>query len=353
MESKKVSKPYLSLEGVQSGVKGYPIQYAKQMIAGQFQFKMSSKCKRHCILLASRFNKNSREENGPFPGWFIQVVGDRLSIGIGNGRTWLSVQSAKPVQKDRVNLVHFSLNNETKQVVLGLNHQFSVRENVVFRCPVGYLTVGALNMRGEFRFDGELQNVCVGTALETHLNGFEQDVKCDVKRCVETSHEMLDKIEKNLQNMETDIASLRDVKNRIDSWKLRGLQLDTSLLENQIHSFVKSKEDFTKSLVEDANLLNVLNHKVNSGEVKLENAGDVFKFYKETMRCLHKDVMTLDNVVTELMQFRELGVELGTAFDSIQKQRADICDKVRVTTRELKKYEKSTREMMDVVQLEE
>ena len=89
------------------------------------------------------------EENPPFPGWFIQIVGDRLSMGIGNGKTWLSVRCPEVIKKNEINQVHFSLNNVTKKAVLGLNHQFTTKSNIVFRRPVSFLTIGALNMKGE------------------------------------------------------------------------------------------------------------------------------------------------------------------------------------------------------------
>lgn len=354
METRKVTNTYLSLKGIQTGIQGHTIQYPKQQIAGQFHFKIDPGCKRHSILIASRFNKHSREQNPPFPGWFIQIVGDRLSMGIGNGKTWLSVKCPQPIQKGKVNLVQFSLNNETKRIVLGLNNVFNIKENISFKCPVAFLTVGALNMRGEFRFDGELNDIFIGTSLEIQSNNTPLEVKCDIKECVETSHEMLDNIKNNLLNIHNDIKSLQNIKENIQSWKLRGLQLDTVLLDNQIKKFIESKNEFTTTIIQDSKNLQVLNHKINQqNKSQPKTTSDVFGFFKETIQCLYQDIKTLDNVVTELMQFKELGVELGNAFDSIKKQRLEICEKLKQTLKKLKEYEHNTREMMNIVQIHE
>ena len=165
-------------------------------------------------------------------------------MGIGNGRTWLSVKSKQAVPKNKLSVVHFSLNNETKKAILGLNHDFTLLTNVEFRCPVGFLTVGALNMRGEFRFAGELQGITIGTSLETVQTREESlgESTCNTKQMVEASHVLLDNIKRNLHDVDNDIVSLQDIKKNIDSWKLRGLQLNTDLLENQISEFIKRKK---------------------------------------------------------------------------------------------------------------
>ena len=120
-------------------------------------------------MVSSRFNANSKEENGPFPGWFIQIVGNRLSIGIGNGKTWLSLTSKQQINNNTLNLVQFSLDNENKNVMLGLNKQYVVKKDITFRVPVSYLTLGALNMKNEFRFVGELYNINIGTSWKKQL----------------------------------------------------------------------------------------------------------------------------------------------------------------------------------------
>ena len=357
METKRVHNIFLSLQDFKNDkVKGYEFKYTKQKIAGQFFFKPSATDKRHTILLASRFNSNSRELNGPFPGWFIQMVGDRLSMGIGNGRTWLCVKSKQAVPKNKLSVVHFSLNNETKKAVLGLNNDFTLLTNVEFRCPVGFLTVGALNMRGEFRFTGELQSITIGTSLETVQNREKSlgESACNTKQMVEESHVLLDNIKRNLHDVDNDIVSLKDIKKNIDSWKLRGLQLNTDLLENQISEFIKRKNNFLNIIVLDTKDLSLFNHKIETVESRHNEKDNknVFVFYKETMSGLQKDIVTLDNVVDELQQFKDLGVKLGTAFESIQLQRKNICTKIKNTLMKLQNYENNSKEMMNIVQLE-
>lgn len=351
-----VDNTILSLQDYQNNkVKGFTIKYTNNRIAGQFSFRANQNRRHHCIMISSRFNTQSREENPPFPGWFIQLVGERLSMGIGNGKTWLSVKCPNNIKKNETNQVHFSLNNVTKKVVLGLNHQFTTKSNIVFRRPVSFLTIGALNMKGEFRFEGELNNIMIGSSLvEVQLN---QDVDAKLNQNIETfvtqSHQLIDTIRNNMHNIDNDIQSLQDIKNKIVSWTLRGLQLDSALLDAQIDTFTQNKTKFLDTFVNDIKDLDILNHKINRDEKTFNNNQNVFQYYKDIMSFLLKDVVTLDTVVHELSQFKELGIELGTAFESIKKQREMICTKIKDTMKQLETYESQTREMMNLITINE
>ena len=355
MEIKNV---YLELQNNDTSVKGFKIQYLKETIAGRFRFKPHANRRRHCVLLASRFNKHSREEHGPFPGWFIQLVGNRISVGVGNGKTWLSVQSKQDIRNGEFNSVLFSLNNETKKVVLGVNDQFTIKENISFRCPVRFLTIGALNMKGEFRFSGILSGIEIGTLMGKKKNVNEQKLIDETKRNmdkeVKQSHTLINNIKNNISNLDNDIQSLREIKAKIASWVLRGLQLDTSLLDNQITKFEAEKQVILEDLAYATEELDVFDHKIKqTEEVVRKDKKDLFEFYKTTMTCLHQDVKTLDSAVHELSQFKELGIGLGTAFDSIEKQRENICDKMDDTLQTLKGYETRTMKMMNVIKIED
>ena len=82
-------------------------------------------------------------------------------------------------------------------------------------------------------------------------------------------------------------------------------------------------------IVLDTKDLSLFNHKIETVESRHNEKDNknVFAFYKETMSGLQKDIVTLDNVVDELQQFKDLGVKLGTAFESIKLQRENICTK--------------------------
>ena len=109
------------------------------IIAGEMYVKPSKNRSRHCIILASRFNKNSREENGPFPGWFIQIVGNRLSLGIGNGKTWKSITCDKIIHNEKWHHIAFSLDNNKKIGELYLDGNRSFLNNIIFRKPCNFI----------------------------------------------------------------------------------------------------------------------------------------------------------------------------------------------------------------------
>jgi len=77
----RLNNSNFSLENVLKQVIGEtwtPIN--SNVIAGEFSFKANSS--KHSILLCSRFNANSQEENGPFPGWFLQMAGTGFSLAL-------------------------------------------------------------------------------------------------------------------------------------------------------------------------------------------------------------------------------------------------------------------------------
>ena len=99
---------------ISNNINYYPFNYQdNNLIAGELKFKPNLNNSRHTIMMSSRFNANSREENGPFPGWFIQIVGNSLSIGIGNGKTWKSIVSTSKIISQEWNHVAFYINNNT------------------------------------------------------------------------------------------------------------------------------------------------------------------------------------------------------------------------------------------------
>ena len=226
------------------GVNIYTYNYDNSgLIAGEFNFKTDKTRPRHSIMLASRFNKHSREENAPFPGWFVQIVGNSLSIGIGNGKTWLSIISNGQIIDNEWNHVSFSINNKTKKGTLNLNGHCTEKNNITFRKPCNLVTTGALNKRGEFKFAGELSNIIIGTELVEKEIVFvrEPESTDDIKTHVAESDNHIKVIKNNISHIEKDIESLKEIKSKILSWKYRGLELDTTLLDNQVKRFEEKK----------------------------------------------------------------------------------------------------------------
>ncbi len=321
------------------------------IIAGEFYFKPSNSRSRHCIMLASRFNRNSSEENGPFPGWFIQIVGNSLSIGVGNGKTWQSIVSSEEVVNNW-NHVAFSLNNDTKIGELYLNGVRNIKNNITFKKPCQFLTVGALNMRGEFKFDGDISDIKIGNKLFEKKMEVVEVKSNDVNQYIEQSNEYLEKIKNNLQNLGNDIESLEYVKNQITSWKYRGLQLDTLLLDNQIEDYIKKKTDFEKETKDKAEKLSKLDYKINPTKDNIDK-NNYLEFYKICLSNLKTDLDILNDAVNNLLKFKNLGVELGTVFKSIDEQKEEIISTIKEATEDLKVREMKTFEMMELIKINE
>ena len=204
-------------------------------VAAEFCVKISPNKPNHTILLASRFNKNSIEPNLPFPGWFFQLVGNFFYLGFGDGKTWHSVKTA-PVEVNKWYHVAFSLDNEKRRVEVYLNGEITFKDGISFKNPCNTLVLGALNPRGEFKFvGGEIKDLKLGDQLVKIEKRSEKET-LDIKVCLSN----LILIKENLNNIENDIKSLSDILAQIESWKLRGLEIDTQLLEKQIEIMQKN-----------------------------------------------------------------------------------------------------------------
>lgn len=321
------------------------------IIAGEFYFKPNNSRSRHSIMLASRFNKNSAEENGPFPGWFIQIVGNSLSICVGNGKTWQSFVNSGQVVNNW-NHVAFSLNNHTKIGELYLNGVRNMKNNITFRKPCQFLTVGALNMRGEFKFDGVISDIKIGNKLVEKKMEVVEVKSNDVNQYIEQSNEYLKKITNNLQNLSNDIESLKDVKNKITSWKYRGLQLDTLLLDNQIEDYIKKKTDFEKDTKDQTLKLSKLDYKINPKKYNIDK-NNYLEFYKTCLNNLKTDLDILNDAVNNLSKFKNIGVELGNAFKSIDEQKEEIINTIKEATEDLKAREIKTFQMKEIIKINE
>jgi hypothetical protein len=340
-------------EDIINGVNYYQYNYQNNnLIAGEFKFKASEDKPRHTIMMASRFNNSSREENGPFPGWFVQIVGTSLSIGIGNGKTWKSIVSKSKVINNEWNHVAFCINNNTKKGSLYLNGHCDTVDNITFRKPCNGVTIGALNKKGEFKFNGELKEIKLGTELEEKIIRIENTNKDNIEQCIKESDKFLETIKENLININNDINSLKDIKSKITSWKYRGLQIDTSMLDDQINNFSNKISDFEDDTKLKSELLFNLDHKINP-EDELIDKNNYLEFYSLCLHNLKNDVELLNNAVENLSKFRNLGIKLGDAFETIDEQKQNIINKITEARNDLKNRSDMTFEMMNLVTLNE
>ena len=328
----------------------YPMIYNDGRISGEFSFKASENRSSHCILLASRFNQNSIEENGPFPGWFVQIVGNSLSVGVGNGKTWTSVVSSKQIVNNEWYQVAFSLNNQTKIATLYVNGHSDFKENIVFRVPCSFLTVGALNYKGEFRFAGEISGVNIGKGLKDVSHIIETKDVGDADSFIETSKEHLENIRNNLLNLDNDVESLKEIRHKVLSWKYRGLEIDTQLLDNQIDQFIKKRKEFDEDTVNVVDVLLQLDYKIDYVD-ELSKDDNYLALYGNILGNLKNDIDILNDAKDKLSQFTKLGVQLGNAFDLIEDQKNIIFNQMKQSMIDLKNRENMTLEMMSIVNI--
>jgi hypothetical protein len=311
------------------------------MIAGELFFSVPQERNTHIIMLANRFNSNSVEENGPFPGWWLQIVGNQLSLGFGNGQTWLSVKASNYIVDDKLHHVVFSINNNTKIAELyldGIHHSIN---NINFKYPGNVVTVGALNQRKEFMFPGYLSNISLGSSINVdNLKKFISDHTKQTENIVlDEMYYMLDNIENNMNNLDNDIKSLNDIRNKIESWKYRGLAIDTQLLDNQIDSFTDNKNDFMKSTQEAVEVIKIVDEQIKPNNEPENNDNNIFSKYRYHINNLNNDVKILDNIVSELSEFTDIGVKLGSAITTIDEQKEIIKNILLNTEKDL--YERN------------
>lgn len=338
---------------VSDGVNFYPYNYQdNNLISGELKFKPNEDNPRHTIMMSSRFNINSREENGPFPGWFVQIVGNSLSIGIGNGKTWKSLVSTSKIVSNQWNHLAFLINNNTKQAVIYLNGNSNYLENITFHKPCNAVTIGALNKKGEFRFNGEIKDVKLGTELEEKQTLIEDNKSLTIESYIKESNEYLLTIKNNLDNVNNDIASLKKIKENILSWKYRGLEIDINLLDNQIDHFLKKTTEFENDIIDSAEKLFILDNKINPANNSIDKS-DYIKFYSLCLNNLKEDVDLLNSAVDNLSNFEDKGVLLGNVFETIDQQKQNITDKISEIRDDLKNRVKVTFNFMNIVTVNE
>ena len=325
MSTIKVINETFTLDALEQGkllVKKWKPVSAGEVV-GELSVKLYSNRPNHCILLASRFNERSVEPNAPFPGWFLQIVGTTFSFAWGDGRKWNSVRTA-PVENNKEYHIVFKLDNKTKRAEIYLNGELSFKDNITFKPPCDTLTVGGLSPAGntQFRFVGEMKNLKLGGSIKMVESVPEDNSgQPDISRCVE----QLKTLGSNVANIKNDIASLESVMNQIESWKLRGIQIDTQLLENQIAYLTGELAAFNSDFTNDYNKLKALDDQIRvepkSGE---SNQDSVLDKYEHVLQNLLGDVKILNNAVKDLSQYKEIGVKLGDAFSSIDEQKEAI-----------------------------
>jgi len=122
-QSYTVSDETLFIDNVNNKIVTRGWSSPNNKIACELFMKPSSNRPHHCIVIASRFNQHNVEPNSPFPGWFLQIVGNNLSLGIGNGKTWKSVKTNKTILNGTWYHVAFSLDNDKNVAELYLRHR--------------------------------------------------------------------------------------------------------------------------------------------------------------------------------------------------------------------------------------
>ena len=338
---------------VSHDIKFYPFNYQDtNLISGEFKFKPNENNSRHTVIMSSRFNIHSREENPPFPGWFVQLVGNSLSIGIGNGKTWKSVITTGKIINNDWNHVAFIIDNHAKQASIYLNGVGNTLNNITFRKPCNAVTIGALNKKGEFKFNGLVKEVKLGTELTEKKIFLNDDSSLTIDSCIKEADEYLLTIKNNLVNVNKDIDSLKKIKENILSWKYRGLEIDTTLLDNQIEHFLKTTAEFENDTRDSAEKLFILDNKINPTK-NLIDKSDYITFYSSCLNNLKDDIDLLNDAVNKLSDFKGMGILLGNAFETIEQQKQNISNKIKEVRDDLKNRVDITFKFMNIVTLNE
>ena len=237
----------------------------------------------------------------------------------------------------------FSLDNDTNTAELYLDGDKNVL-NITYKKPCDLVTIGALMPNGNFGFKGEIEDIRLGETLIPYQKK-EESIFYFFKQHLNT-------IKINLKNIDSDINSLKSILDQINSWKIRGLTIDTNLLENQIENFENKKAIFIENFTSEYNKLNEIDHKIrNSEDTPVNN--NIFDSYQIILENLLDDISILDEAVDNLSEFESLGIHLGTAFDSIDKQKEYIKDTIINAEKYLKQSIDETFEIMNIITLYE
>ena len=313
----------------------------KNKLAGELYVNASSNRANHCILVSSRFNKNNSDTYaGRFPGWFLQIVGNQFSFAFGDGSKWISVKS-KPVENDKWYHVAFSLDNEKKKAAIYLNGEMNMIENIQFKIPCDTLVIGSLMPNGSFKFLGEIENLKLGDSIIKR----EKIVKLNINK----SLSFLSEIRINLLNINNDICSLQDILNQLHSWKLRGLEIDSTLLEKQIKYMQTEQDIFIKDMETEYNNLKNLDNEIRKKENSSLIEGDIIELYEHTLKNILEDVKLLESAFNDLLNLKKKGIKLGSAFETIEQQKELIFNEIKKSESKLKNWCENTEKIMNIV----
>jgi len=340
-------------------------------IAGELYFIADDNRSRHCILINSRLNHNNQEENTPFPGWFLQVVGEQLSFAFGNGKTWVSVKSNVVIKNNYMHHVIFSIDNDRQIAELYVDGEYSKLEDIYFKKSCNHVIVGSLSNTGNFYFSGEILDLKLGNDLnydainnqQNNADNIDDDADNELDDITENELEdddfgeiilerikqKLEKIDDNLDNLDNDILMLKDVISKIEIWKNKGLEIDVLLLEKQLKFLEEEKQKFLEKienkicdLIEFSNNIKPNDNLLNNNE-------------KNTQKCilcinnLIEDFNILYDVKVKLKEFNNIGVKLGNAFDIIDEQKIDIINTLSNTEKFLEDLESHIFEIKDII----
>lgn len=320
------------------------------VVAGEFSFKANSS--KHSILLCSRFNANSQEENGPFPGWFLQMAGTGFSLAFGNGKTWTSVKSLTAISLNKWHHVSFSMNNDEKHMELIVDGNSVTMENVAFRKPCNYLNIGGLNNRKEFQFDGEIKDIKLGDFFLPIVE--IQDAISDensLTHSIQKSKENIELIKSSVQNFENDIASLEEIEKQIESWILRGLEIDTTKLKNQKEKFMMDLEFFNTNMKSYLDSLKEIDNMILSEMENGDHSQSVVDQYGTYLHNLMNDLEEIEKAYTQNREFEQKGIEIGNALETMNTQKNEISEKIKETEHDLSNRLLQITDMMKIVTL--
>lgn len=131
--------------------------------SGELWFKRSSNAPSHCMLISCRSNSVS------FGGWNLQLVGGKMGLQIGNGKTWCGISSSNGpiVSIDTWHHASWLISNSSNKAEMyldGVKYEDNIPSNYIK--ATNQIIIGALDTNNtNFRFDGQIKGVKLGAGL--------------------------------------------------------------------------------------------------------------------------------------------------------------------------------------------
>lgn len=143
-----------------------------------------------------------------------------------------------------------------------------------------------------------------------------------------------------VQNFNQDISDMISIKNTIQSWIKRGIDLNlgTDQLQNQINKWIKKENELIEEFKNNINELKKVDDRIEKNDIIIYNDNldsfsekwnELFTIYEKIYCNLEEDVKILNNAKNDISAYEKLGVQMGNAMQLLDSQINNIkasCD---------------------------